>query len=129
MNFKRIAVINIFTLALGCGGSPTSSTPTPSTTTTTTPVAPRLISHDAVVTNSSRDFRFVSWKFEIDSPLDYGYAFVEAKWFDANGFQVERAIWTGALKAGTHTYTDQTLIAKDIWSRVVRREVVLVSWR
>ena len=46
-----------------------------------------------------------------------------------DGFQIKWTNWSGALQAGVHTYTDETMVAKDVWARVVRREVALTSWR
>ena len=127
MYHKWIAIMACLTL-FACSGDPTGPTPVP-TTTTSVPVAPQLISHDAKISRSVSTYHYISWRFDIDSPRAYGYAYVEAKWFDADGFQIKWTNWSGALQAGLHTYTDETMVAKDVWARVVRREVALLSWR
>lgn len=113
---------------IGCGGDSSTSPTTPQTTTTTISVIPVLTSHDARIVRSSGNYHYISWKFTINSPIYYSSGYVVARWFDADNFQVEWTNWLGPLNEGIHTYTDETMIKKEIWAQVVRREVTLESW-
>lgn len=126
---KKLGLLVIFPMMiLACGGDGGPTSPTPQTTTTTAPVQPTLTSHEAKISRSSGGYHYISWKFTIDSPKYYSYAYVEAKWYDADGFQIDWTNWVGALQQGIHTYTDETMIKKDVWARVKSRTVELKSW-
>jgi len=128
-----ILILSLISLILSCGGnggdSSTSPSPTPTTTTTTVQVEPKLTSSAVQINRSSGNYHYIGWQFTIDSPRAYGYAYVEIRWYDANGFQIEWSNWAEALKQGIHTYSDETMVLKEIWGRIIRREVVLLTWR
>lgn len=124
---KTLLAITIIALA-SCGDIGTSPSPSPVPQPTSTSTDPTLISHDAKISRSVAGYHYISWKFTVDSPRPYGYAYVEAKWFDADGFQIEWTNWSGSLAQGVHTYTDETMIKKEVWGRVVSRIVTLVTW-
>ena len=128
MKYPVLSAVVATMLLMSCDGGSTSSTPVTTTTTSIQPI-PKLISSAVQINRSTRNYHYIGWKFTIESPRAYGYAYVEIRWYDANDFQVEWSNWAESLRQGTHTYSDETMVRKDIWTRVVRREVVLLSWR
>ena len=126
-----LASIFVIVLLASCGGdSPSSPSPV-----TAPPIAPapsmdpELTSSDVKITRTVYGYHYISWKFTIDSPKAYDYAYVVIRWYDEDGFQVEWSNWAGNLKKGIHEYTDETMVRRDIWSTVTRRRVTLESWR
>ncbi len=126
---KRIGLALLLIASASCDkGNVVTPSPVPTTTTTSVELTPVLMSHDARITRSSGAYHYISWKFTVDSPNYYSYAYVVARWFDAQGFQVEWTNWGGPLQQGIHEYTGETIIQKSIWAQVVRRTVTLESW-
>lgn len=119
----------LFLPACDSGSTTTSSSPVTTTTTTSVQPDPKIISSDVQINRSTANYHYIGWKFTIESPRAYDYGYVEIRWYDANNFQIEWSNWSGRILQGTHTYSDETMVRKDIWARVVRRDVVLLSWR
>lgn len=129
------SVVVLFLCALvlalmGCSESsgPTSPTSIAPVIAPVFTVDPKIVASDVKIVSSNSRYYVVSWQFTIDSPKNYGYAYVEIHWLDKDNFSLEWSNWTGALKKGTHVYVDETWISKDIWPNIVRRKVELKSW-
>ena len=105
---------------ISCGGDSATSP---------TSLDPKLTGNADKIIRSSANYYVISWQFTINSPKPYSYAYVEIKWFDKDDFQVDWSNWSGALKKGVHTYTDETYVDKADWRKIVRRKAELITWR
>lgn len=124
--------VSIVVLAVACD-NPTS-TPTPDTpppqappTTTTIPTTPILTTHISH-TSIHLEHHHVTWTFTIVSPIRYDHGFVTARWYDAEGFQIVKSVWSGVIRDGTHTYTEEVVVDTDVWRKVVEWVVVIDNW-
>lgn len=128
--FGLLTILVAVALTACNGDSPSSPTPVSPAPppAPTLSMDPELTSSDVKITKTTSNYHYISWKFTIDSPKAYDYAYVVIRWYDKDGFQVEWSNWADNLRKGVHTYTDETMCSRDIWATVVRRKVTLESW-
>ena len=126
---RQMILILVLLMAAGimgaaCGDDSTTTGPTP----LPTYPPPELLSSDVQINSVGFMYHYIGWKFTVKSPKTYSLSVVEIRWYDVNGLQIAMGTWIGQLTRGTYTYSEETMVLKDVWARVVRREVEITSW-
>ena len=126
---KQMIVVLVLLMASGimgaaCGDDSSATGPSPLPTFP----PPVLISSDVQINSSGFMYHYIGWKFTINSPKTYTLSIVEIRWYDKNDFQIDYDMWIGQLTRGSYTYSATAMVLKDVWAKVVRREVEIKSW-